>query len=171
VKLNGWLVGAVAFMVAAGCSKAPKPMTDAERTALADSVSQVATQWIASFETQATTENWFSHYVRGNDLVHAQDGMIYPTYDSLVNVVRASLRPGSSWKMTLDQKRLSVLDRDVVVVTALLNGVLKDSAGTETPWHRAWTTVWHRTPDGWKIAVDNASAAPPAPPPAKPARR
>jgi ketosteroid isomerase-like protein len=172
MRLRTWVVGAAAIVFAAACGKAPKPMTDAERTALADSVSQVVTQMLASVSTNATADNMLGYYVRGNELVHAEYGMIYPTYDSLVKVVRAMWRPGTTFRATLNQKRVSVLDRDVVVFTALINGAMRDSTGKETPVNEAWTAVYHRTPDGWKIAADHESTAPPAPPaPARSARR
>jgi ketosteroid isomerase-like protein len=72
----------------------------------------------------------------------------------------------------MDQKRVTVLDRDVAVFAALLNGTFKDSAGKETPFHEAWMAVYHRTSDGWKIAADHESTPPPAPPaPPKPEHR
>jgi len=173
--LGRWMVGAAAMVLAAGCNKGPAPLTDAERAALADSVSQVATDLFAGMAapaTAASVDKMLSYYVKGDALVHAEYGMIYPTYDSLVKVIRAMFRPGATVNMTLDQKRLTVLDRDVVVLTALLNATMKDSAGKATPVHEAWMAVFHRTPDGWKIAADHESVAPPAPPtPAKPKHR
>jgi ketosteroid isomerase-like protein len=173
MKLSGWMMGAAAIALAAACNKAPAPLTDAERTALADSVGQIATQWMATFVTQPTVEKYLSHYVHGNDLVHAEYGMIYPTYDSLVAGARAFFKTVSSMNFTLDQKRFTVLDRDVVVMTAMVKGTMKDSAGKESPpSQEAWTAVWHRTSDGWKIAADHESMAPPAPlAPPKPERR
>ncbi len=86
-----------------------------------------------------------------------------------MKAVHAGLAPGSSIKLTFDQRRVSVLDRDVVVFTALANGAVKDPAGKETPFHEAWMAVFHRTSDGWKIVADHESTAPPAPP--APARK
>jgi len=174
MKFGGWMVGAAAIAFAAGCSKAPKPLTDAERAGLSDSVSEVAAGMLASLSTagKATADNYLSYYVRGDALVHAEYGMIYPTYDSLVKVVRIWWAPGTTFHGTMDQKRVTVLDRDVVVFAALLNGAFKDSAGKEMPLHEAWMAVYHRTPDGWKIAADHESTPPPAPPaPPKPERR
>jgi hypothetical protein len=172
MRLGHWMVGAAAIAFAAGCNKVPLPLNSGDRAAIADSVSQVATQWLASFSAQPTVENYLSGYVRGNDLVHAEYGMIYPTYDSLVAGARAFLKPITSFKVTMGQKRVTVLDRDVVVLTAMLSGTMKDAAGTETPMQEAWTAVYNRTPDGWKIAADHESTPPPAPAaPAKPKRR
>ncbi len=173
MKLGGWILGPAAIALAAACSKAPPPLSDAEKAAIADSVSQIATQWLASFATQPTVEKFLSQYVRGDELVHAEYGMIYPTYDSVVAGARAFFKTVSSMNFTLDQKRLTVLDRDVVVLTAMVKGTMKDTAGKESPPEQeAWTAVWHRTPDGWRVVADNESMAPPAPPtPATPARR
>jgi hypothetical protein len=172
MKLSGWMMGAAAIALAAACNKAPAPMTEAERTALADSVDRVVTETFTSLAREASGDKILSYYVRGGELVHAEFGMVYPTYDSLVKVLHALYRPGSTFAVTPDQKRFMVLDRDVVVFTTLFNGVFKDSAGKETPVHEAWTAVYHRTPDGWKIAADHESMAPPAPPaPPKPEHR
>ena len=170
MRLCRWMVGAAALVCAAGCNKT-LPMNDSDRAAIADSVSQVATQWLASFSARPTIENYLAAHVRGEDWVHAEYGMIYPTYDSTVKAATAGLRGLVSFPITPSQKRVTVLDRDVVVFTCLVDGAMKDSAGKETPFHEAWTAVYHRTADGWKIAADHESTAPPAPAPAKPKRR
>ena len=171
MKLMGWVVGAAAIVFGAGCANAPKPLTDVERAAIADSVNQVLTQWLADFSKAPSAEKWMSAFVPGPDLVHAEYGMIYPTRDSLVTAVRAFLKTVATLNVTMNQKRLTVLDRDVVVLTTMMNGTFKDAAGKETPFNEAWMAVYHRTPDGWKIATDHESTAPPAPAPVRPSRR
>ncbi len=174
MRLNGWTAGAAALVLAAGCARAPLPLNDAEKAAIADSVSRMATQMMASMAAPATAaaaDKFLSYYVRGEALVHAQYGTIFPTYDSLVAGVRMMFPPGSTYKLTLDQRRVTVLDRDVAVLTAMMNGVYADSAGKETPIREAWTAVFHRTADGWKIAADHESVAPPLPQSATARRR
>ncbi len=171
MKLSLSIAGAGALALAA-CALPQRPLTDAHRAALADSVTQVATEMAASLAnpaTPATADRYMAYYAGREELVHAEYGMIYPSYDSLVKAVHAGLAPGSSIKLTFDQRRVSVLDRDVVVFTALANGAVKDPAGKETPFHEAWMAVFHRTSDGWKIVADHESTAPPAPP--APARK
>ena len=95
----GWAVGAAALAFAAACNRAPLPLSDAERAAIADSINQMATQMMASFATPATAasvDKMLSYYVKGDALVHAEYGMIYPSYDSLVKGVRAMIRPGAN---------------------------------------------------------------------------
>ena len=168
MKLPGWIIGAAALAFAAGCTKAPPPFTDADRAALADSISELATQSVASLGQNATPEKVLDLYVRGNRLIHAEYGTLYPTYDSIVKVANAFYRPGTKFTATLDQKRVTVLDRDVVVFAAVMTGTMTDSAGKQMPFSEVWTAVYQRTPDGWKIAADHESAPPPAP---KPTRR
>jgi len=158
------MMAGAAVLALAACNQ-PQPLTDAQKTALADSVDQVATQMMASFTEHATPEGYLSYGVTGNDRMHAEYGMIFPTYYSLVKGVRAQLRPGTAFHVSLSDKHFTVLSRDVVVLTAMIGGTMRDSAGTETPMHEAWTAVYQRSADGWKITADHESVAPPAPPP------
>jgi len=156
------VMAAAAVLALAACNK-PQPLTDAQKKALADSVDQVASQLLAALANHPTAETYLSYGVRGSDRMHAEYGMIFPTYDSLVKGVRASLRPGTAFHVALSDKHFTVLDRDVVVLTAMIGGTMKDSAGVETPMHEAWTAVYLRTADGWKISADHESTVPPAP--------
>ena len=170
MKSGAWRLGA-AIVLAAACNKAPAPMTDADRKALADSIDQMATQMFASLAKDAAVEKVLSYFVEGNELISGSDGMLFPTRDSLAKVAARVYRPGTRVDLKLDQKHLTVLDRDAVVMAAILNGAFKDSAGNEAPVHEAWLAVYHRTAEGWKIVADLSSTPPPAPAPAKPASR
>lgn len=170
MRSGAWRLGA-AIVLAAACNKAPAPMTDADRKALADSIDQMATQMFASLAKDAAVEKVLSYFVEGNELISGSDGMLFPTRDSLAKVAARVYRPGTKVDLKLDQKHLTVLDRDAVVMAAILNGAFKDSAGNEGPVHEAWLAVYHRTAEGWKIVADLSSSAPPAPAPAKPASR
>jgi hypothetical protein len=163
MKLCTTIVGAAAVALVATCAPPQRPLTDAQRAALGDSVDQVASRMMASFATQATADHMLSFYVSGNELAHAEYGMIFPTYDSLVKAARAFWRPYKAVQLALSEKHLTVLDRDVVVLTAFISGTVTDSANQATPVREAWTAVFHRTSDGWKIAADHESMAPPAP--------
>lgn len=160
MRLRIVFAGLAVFALAA-CNK-PQPLTDAQRTALADSVDQVATQMVASFAEHATAESYLSYGEPGT-WIHAEYGMVYPTYDSLAKAVRASFRPGTAFHVSLSDKHFEVLSRDVVVLTAKLDGDMRDSAGAQTPVHEAWTAVYQRTANGWKIAADHESVGPVAP--------
>lgn len=162
--------GAVAFVVAAGCQKPPQRLNEAYRVALSDSVDQVATGIMTTMAAQPSADGFLANYVPGNAEVHAEYGMIYPTFDSLAKVVRAGFGQMKAFNLKLTDRRITVLDRDVVVVTGMIVGTVTDTANQVAPFREAWTAVFHRTSDGWKIAADHESTAPPAPAPA-PARK
>lgn len=151
----------LAVLALAACDK-PQPLTDAAKTALADSVGGVATQMVAGFAEHLTADGYLGYGER-ESWVHAEYGTIYPTYDSLAKVLRASIHPGMALHIALSDKHFQVLSRDVVVLTAKLDGDLRDSAGVQTPVHEAWTAVYLRTAAGWKITADHESAGPAAP--------
>jgi hypothetical protein len=166
------LFAGVALLALAACAR-PQPLTDAQKTALADSVDQVATQMMTAMAAHPTVETYLSHFVHGNDWVHAEYGKVYPTYDAYVAVTRAAFHGVTAFHLSLSDKRFTVLGRDAVVMTATIGGTMRDSAEAETPFHEAWSAVYIRTADGWKITADHESTAPPAPPPqaAAPARK
>ncbi len=169
MKLGISIVGVAALALAAACTMPQRPLTEAQRAALGDSVDQVAGRLMAAVATHPNVDTMLAYYVKGPDLVHAEYGMIYPTYDSLVKGARAFLGSVKSANFKFTDKHVTVLDRDVVVLTVMIGGTVTDTANRVTPVSEAWTMVFHRTSDGWKIAADHESVAPPAPP--APARK
>jgi ketosteroid isomerase-like protein len=170
MKLSITIVGAVALGLAAACTMQQRPLGDAQRAAIGDSVDQVATGMMTTVAAQPSADRFLANYVPGNAEVHAEYGMIYPTFDSLAKVVRAGFGQMKSFNLKLTDRRITVLDRDVVVLTGMIVGTVTDTANKVAPFREAWTAVFHRTADGWKIAADHESTAPPAPAPA-PARK
>lgn len=169
MKLGLSIAGAAALAVAAACTMQQRPLTEAQRAALGDSVDQVATRMMARLSAHASADSFLASYVSGDELVHAEYGMIYPSYDAFAKAVRAGFASVKSMRCSLNDKRFTVLDRDVVVLTGMLGCTMTDTANKVAPMREAWTGVYHRTGDGWKIAADHESTAPPAPPaPARP---
>lgn len=172
MKLSMGIAGTAAVALAAACTMPQRPLTEAQRAALGDSVDQVATGIMTTMAAQPSADRFLANYVPGNAEVHAEYGMIYPTFDSLAKVVRAGFGQMKAFNLKLTDRRITVLDRDVVVLTGMIVGTVTDTANEVAPFREAWTAVFHRTSDGWKIAADHESVAPPAPPtPAKPKRR
>lgn len=164
-----WVVGAVALGLAAGCNTTV-PMNDAERAAIADSVSQVAAQWMADLSKQPTVERYAAAFAPGADILHAEKGTLITTRDSILGAARAAFSTAASFSAVMKERRVLVPDRDVAVLGAQVDLAVKDSAGKEWSGREAWTAVFHRTPDGWKIVADHESF-PPEPAPATPVKR
>jgi hypothetical protein len=89
MKLHWW--GTAALVLAAGCSRAPLALSDAERAAIADTVSQVAAQWMADLSNQPTVERYAAAFAPG-DILHAEKGLLITTRDSILGAARAAFR-------------------------------------------------------------------------------
>jgi ketosteroid isomerase-like protein len=158
------VAGAAAIALGA-CSTTRPPLDEMQRTALADSIEQwVAGPYLAVFQ-HPNADSILAFYGSGADLAVAENGMVYPSYDSIVAATRAFWgRPGLTAHYTLGGAHVNVLSREAAVVTAMLTGGVRDSAGVETPMSVAWTAVLQRAGSGgWKIMAEHASWPPPAP--------
>jgi len=164
-----------AVVALAACSMSKPPLDEMQRTALADSIEQwVAGPYVAVYQ-HPNVDSILAFYGSGADLAVAENGMVFPSYDSIVATTRAFWgRPGLTAHFTLGGAHVNVLSREAAVVTAMLTGGVRDSAGVETPMSAAWTAVLQRAGSGgWKIVAEHASWPPAAPAsePVRPAAR
>jgi ketosteroid isomerase-like protein len=168
MRLRTVIAGA-AVLALASCSQ-PQPLTDAQKTALADSLAQfVAGPFNAAFE-HPTVEKVMALYAPGNDVQVVDFGTIYAGRDSVTALARKWWgKPGVSARFTFGSQHVAVLSRDAAVYTAMVTAAMKDSAGVETPMRFVWTGVFVRAGGAWKLQAEHASN-PPAPPPAEPAK-
>lgn len=157
------LMAGAAVIALAACSMAKPPLDEMQRTALADSVEQwVAGPYLAVFQ-HPNVDSILAFYGSGAELAVAENGMVYPSYDSIVATTRAFWgRPGLTAHFTVGGAHVNVLSREAAVVTAMLTGGVRDSAGVETPMSVAWTAVLQRAGSDWKIVAEHASWPPPA---------
>ena len=163
-----------AVVALAACSMSKPPLDEMQRTALADSIEQwVAGPYVAVYQ-HPNVDSILAFYASGAELASAENGMVFPSYDSIVATTRAFWgRPGITAHFTVGGAHVNVLSREAAVVTAKVTGAVRDSAGVETPMGVAWTAVLQRAGSGWKIVAEHASSPPPAPvaEPARPAPR
>ena len=168
------VMAGAAVIALAACSMGKPPLDEMQRTALADSIEQwVAGPYLAVYQ-HPNVDSILAFYASGAELASAENGMVFPSYDSIVATTRAFWgRPGLTAHFTLGGAHVNVLSREAAVITAMLTGGVRDSAGVETPMSVAWTAVLQRAGSGWKIVAEHASWPPPAPAaaPARPAAR
>jgi uncharacterized protein (TIGR02246 family) len=156
---------AVAALALAACTK--PPLDEQQKTALADSVEQyVAGPFVAAFE-HPNVDAILALYAPGNGVQSVEDGMVYPSRDSIEKGLRAFWGRTVSARFTLAAPQVTVLSPDAAVYTTMVTGAVQDSAGVETPMHFAWTGVFVRVGGAWKLQAEHSSYPPaPAPVPA-----
>jgi hypothetical protein len=171
MKRHEGILAAAALALLASCHPAPRPLTAAERAAVADTIRGLVADILATFE-HPDYERIFDAYERGNDSAFAENGMIFPTFDSMI-VAAKNMETGYVVRAWMGPNHVTVLDRDVAVLTTIIIGERTSPAGVKTGKVQAWTGVFHRTPVGWKIAASHESyphecpACPAAPPAAR----
>jgi len=164
------LIIAGAVVLASACRPAPKTLTEAQRTAIADTVRAEHEALWASFP-RLNVDSTMAFYVSDDRLTVAELGMIYPSRDSVVRSIRAAWAGFSSISATPAVPRIMVLGPDAAVLTTTYVGSFTDTAGMTGEVRGAWSAVYHRTPDGWKVVQTHESMPVPVPPRAGARRR
>ncbi|HXY19848.1 MAG TPA: DUF4440 domain-containing protein [Gemmatimonadales bacterium] len=162
----------VALVALAGaCQRRPVPLTETQQGAIADSVRQADSKIWQSLNARDVGA-MLGFYVPGNELISADAGMIYPSRDSLEKSTRAFFGSARTVLMVRDQQRIAVLAANAAVATEAWHGIVVDTSGRSMNLSGAYTAVWKRVPEGWRIVADNNSYPVPEPQPAPgPAKR
>jgi ketosteroid isomerase-like protein len=160
-------IPAVALLVLAACVPKERPINPTENAAISDSVTTAIGEIVTAFGARDVAK-LLSYYAPGEVTV-AEFGAVYPTRDSLERAANAFWGALRSAAFTQETPRVQVLARNVVVYTVKMSGTTVDTMGTSVNWNIAWTSVWQRLPEGWRIVAEHASA--PLPPPSPPSRR
>lgn len=149
-------------MLGTACTPAPAPMTDAQRTAIVDGVRAAHEALWASFP-RLNVDSTMAFYVADDRVTVAELGMIYPSRDSVVKAIRAAWAGFRSISATPAEPRIMVLGPNAAVLTTTYVGSFTDTAGMTGEVRGAWSAVYHRSPDGWKVVQTHESMPVPAP--------
>lgn len=161
------LVGSL-VLLAAACQPKERPVGPAEQAAIADSVTNLADSLFAALNARSA-DRMYALYAPGEALVSADNGRLVASRDSMERADRAFWGSLKAAQFTEDGRKVQVLARSVVVYTDSWHGSMTDSANTVTSMQGAWTGVFQRLPEGWRIVSQHGSM--PAPmPAAQPAR-
>jgi len=161
---------AVSIVVLAACQPKERPISAAEQASIADSVTNQADSLFAAINARSA-DRMYAQYAAGEALVTADNGKLVASRDSMERADRAFWASLKAAQFTEDSRKVQVLARGVVVYTSAYHGTMTDSTGKVTEMHGAWTGVWQRLPEGWRIVSQHGSMPQPAAPAAAPRRR
>ena len=146
-------------MLTAACgSPAAAPLTEADRMAIADSV----TAAMESYEQAVLAldpDRIVDHYAADSQFRLIDNETVY-SYGQLVDHVRHALPALRSFEGGFHDIRVHVLNRDVALADAGVREAFTDSAGAVTRVRGTVTWVWARRPDGWRLVPARAAASP-----------
>lgn len=150
---------AIVALVALAACQPSQEFTDDQELALVDSVLQVHGGLIAAARA-VDADRLLAFFAADAGVV--MDGVVVPR-DRFATNVRAAYQQLDRQEVDWHPARVSVISRDAVVLT--IGGRYRAISPTgETVWDGevAWTEVFERQPDGWKLTHAHQSRVPPA---------
>jgi hypothetical protein len=146
---------AVAALAACQPSK-PAAMTDAQKTALGDSVKAVAVGMVDKMNQGDMTSGW-TMYSTSPNARYIENGMVQPSLDAMKKM-SADMAP-SMEKMHIDVKSADpiVLGPDAVMINSPFNMTMKMKGKPEYKTEGVWTGVFHRENGKWEIVSTHES--------------
>ena len=165
------LAAALICLVAACAGPAPSAMSDVQRTAIADTVKQLAAKLFEG-ENRRSADEFISQASDDPDFRYVSSGNLFPSKDSLSKAAHARVASLKELTYTLKDAGVTVLSPDAASFTGSYDETAVDSAGKSQSFHDGWTAVYTRRNGQWKIVHGHFSRAPvassaaPAPKPA-----
>ena len=137
------------------CQPAEMELTDAERAAIRDTVTQLADEVFEAFRAR-DIDRFMAPY--NSEFIWAENGVLSINRDSIASAWRdlfASWRDvtGGDWR----DVHVGILGRDAAVFTATFDWTGVDSSGSQIGASGVWTTIWAPTDEGWKIILGHES--------------
>ncbi len=158
------------LLVAAACKPAGSgAMSDQDRATVAAGVRQADAAFWAALPSR-NVDSVMAHFA--SNVVFADEGMIFPTRDSLTVAARATMGTERSAQVTVGDRRITVLGPDAAVLTTTFEEMVVDTAGGSATFKGAWSAVWQREHGRWLMVQSHESLpSPEAAPATPPARR
>jgi hypothetical protein len=87
------------------------------------------------------------------------NGLYYSKYDSLINILKANLRSGTKQSIVIQNKKITVLSENIVLVTASGDSEIELPNGTTSNVKFLWSFVYEKINNDWKVIQSHQSRA------------
>lgn len=158
----GWLFLVVAT---ASCQQARAPTADAQRQAVAQEVRGLGDSLVAHLR-RLDAETYLAQLADNDG--YAENGVFYPTRDSLLSAVGHFPKMFTSLDVGWDGvPRITVLGPDAAVFSGRFHEAAQPVTGPAMKLHGVWTGVYQRVSGRWSIVQAHESWVPDQPEPKK----
>jgi len=139
------------MLFVAACQPAPRDLTEAQETAIADSVTAVHNDmwrlWLAE-----DLDSVMTYFLNSPEVGWGFPGGMEYGYENLTDLFRSMLDGTASQDYTAAERRVDVLSRDAVCVRESGPYSVTTTAGETREFDNfAMTTIWVRRDGEWKI--------------------
>jgi hypothetical protein len=157
-----------AMLLGACAPRSERPMTDAERTAIADTLRSMIVSAYDITQPGDAVARMMSLYPPTGGVVSASGGRVSVSRDSLASGIRAFWEyVGQNMReprWTWDEWHIDVLSRDAAVVTATYHVPHRAPRGEPHTIAGAMTEVFQRRDGRWRVVQEHLSDLAPAQP-------
>jgi hypothetical protein len=87
------------------------------------------------------------------------NGSYYAKYDSMINILKASLRSGTKQSITIQNKKITVLSDSIVLLTASGDTDVELNTGQSFHAKFLWSFVYEKVNNDWKVIQSHQSRA------------
>lgn len=144
----------------AGCQPtAPSAMSQAERSAVEDSIRHLAATFIEA-DSQRDADRVMSLFTDSSDVTIVSDGLLRPSRESFAEALTALYDSVRNLEIIEDEARITVLGPDAAVLTAVYRYSRADTTGRTSEGQAALTYVCARRDGKWQIIHYHFSTAP-----------
>jgi hypothetical protein len=140
-------------LFAFSCTKnAKKELTAEQKSAI---IEEITRQFELSGEgiTELDAEKTFSAFSKKEGVKYVRDGHLYPNIETAKQQYAEWFKSPDAIKrkMTCDPLIFDILDENTVLMTTIGILVAMDTTLDQKPWTIAYTGLWRKEPEGWKL--------------------
>ncbi|MBI4421547.1 MAG: nuclear transport factor 2 family protein [Gemmatimonadetes bacterium] len=150
------LLAFAALAAVSACQPQAAPLTDAQKSAIADSARAVGQAIVAGF-TKLDLAAAFKDYAADPDVRYMENGALYPSYDAFKKANEEFVGMLESVQTTIDAWDAIVLGTDAVVLTAPWHGTIKAKGRPAYVATGVWSGVVQRRGGRWQVVHTHES--------------
>lgn len=150
----------LASLIFISCQPSNTVSTEPDVSAIKDSIQQVFLAWSDQFES-LSVDGIMEYMADDDELIWAADGIIIKGRDDIADWMQEALSPIEKWNYTnYGEATIYVMGLNAVVHTVDFEESLTMSTGDTIVIKGAWTNVFKRSNDQWKVIHSAASHLP-----------
>ena len=141
----------LAIVVLAACAPTQPPdLTDAQRTAISDTIRNESAGWKGAAE-RGDANAVMSYYsdAPGTTLIRSDQSLV--SYEALKNSLLSEFRSVRSQTITPREQRIEVVTHDAAAESSVGDWVSTDTAGRVEKQQFAFTRLWARRDGKWRV--------------------
>lgn len=127
-----------------------QPITDAQQATIEDTVKALTDELINGAE-QVDVDRCFANFTDAYDSGFIDNGVFYPTLDSMIDVFRSGFSRLRSQEIEMSETRISVLAPNVAILTTHGSFTETDTSNNTSDSRFALTLAYAKVGEEWKI--------------------